>query len=106
MIFNSFRQSDEIAKPVDRPKSINIVYFEYLTISRIRATVSLIDKVKDFGAETEDWDNEMISFKYFANLLVIHFNGDINDIDEKFINLLFSSLQIFASWGELNNNNL
>lgn len=54
MIFNSFRQPDEIAKPVDRPKSINIVYFEYLTISRIGATISLVNEVKNFSTETED----------------------------------------------------
>ncbi len=53
MVIHGFRKLEEITEPIDGPESIDVAYFEDLTVPRIVAAVGLIDKVENLGAQAK-----------------------------------------------------
>lgn len=50
MVLDSFRKLDKISKPINWPKSINVINLKYLTVSGIVATIGLVHKVEYLSA--------------------------------------------------------
>lgn len=92
---------NKISTPINWPKTIDIIDFKYLAISKITSTIRLINKIKQLCAKAKYWENCIVCLKNFLNILIVHIYRNIHAVWKKFIYLKFPFLKIFTVWGKL-----